>query len=78
MHEYYGASDICMNSYGASNICMNIYGAFNICMNTYRAFIEHHSYSFIIYGFHSSVGWISTPALRQKLRIGQTRTIAYN
>ena len=70
----YGASDICMNiyrayivsmnMYRASNICMNIYGASNICMTILRPFM--------MYGIHCVVRWISTPALRHKLRIGQT------
>ena len=43
-----------------------------------RPFIEHGSYAFIILGIHYLISWISTPALRQKLRIGQTSTVDYN
>ena len=40
-------------------------------MNVYRAFINYYSYAFIIYGIHCLISWISTPALRQALRIGR-------
>ena len=61
-----------MNTQGASNICVNIYGASNVCMSTYGDFIEYYSYAFFIYSDHYLISWISTPALRQKLSIGQT------
>ena len=50
---------------------MNIYKASNISMNIYGAFIKYYSHAFMIYGFHDLISWISTPAVRQKLRIGQ-------
>ena len=79
MHEYlWSIYYICMNIYRPSNIRMTIHGASNICMDIYGAFIRYYPYAFIIYGIHYLISWISTHALRQKLRIGETSTVAHN
>ena len=67
-----------MNIYRASNIRITMYGASNICMEIYGAFIRYYPYAFIIYGIHYLISWISTRALRQKLKIAHTSTVARN
>ena len=66
--DMYRASNTCMAMYGASDVCMNIYGAYNLCIDVWRA----SNKCMHIYGARD------TPALCQKLRIGQTSTVAYN
>ena len=55
-----------------------MYGASEISMHTYGAFIQYYSYAVVMYYIRYKLSWISTPALRQKLRIGQTDAVAHN
>ena len=49
-----------------------------ICMNSYGALNKYYSDAFSVHSIRYSRSWISTPTLRQKLRIGQSSIVAHN